>query len=119
MSKTQKILIIAGIALDVALTVGLFVISIIMIATMPHTKEQAEALTGFIGFLQAHPTIYFWACVVPLFVLLAGNIVLLFLYVKKTAPKKDKVELNELSEEQKEALRKELLKDINSNDSDE
>ena len=83
-----------------------------MIATMPHTQAQAEAGKGFIGYLQAHPTVYLCTCVIPLFVLLAGNIILLFLYVKKSAPKKEKVELNELSDEQKEALRKELLKDI-------
>lgn len=114
MSKTKKILIFSGIGLDVAVTIFLFVVSIIMIATMPATKEQAQARTGMIGFFQSHPTVYLWTCVVPLFLLLAGNIVGLFFYVKKSSgPKKKNVELNELSDEQKEALKKELLKDIN------
>ena len=112
MSKNKKILIFTGIGIDVVLTLFLFILSIIMIATMPKTQEQAAAGKGLIGYLQAHPTVYLCACVIPLFVLLAANIVLLFLYVKKSAPKKEKVELNELSDEQKEALRKELLKDI-------
>ena len=112
MTKNKKILILSGIGVDVAITIFLFIISIIMIATMPKTASDAQTRTGFIGYLQNHPTVYLCAFVIPLFVLLAGNIVLLFLYVKKSAPKKEKVELNELSDEQKEALKKELLKDI-------
>ena len=112
MSKNKKILILTGIGVDVVITIFLFIISIIMIATMPRNQAEASVRTGLIGYLQNHPTVYLCAFVIPLFVLLAANIVLLFLYVKKSAPKKEKVELNELSDEQKEALKKELLKDI-------
>ena len=49
--------------------------------------------------------------VVPLFVLLGLNIFALFMYVKKTSANK-KVKLNELSDAEKEALRKELMRDL-------
>ena len=43
--KTKKILFIALFALDLALTVFLFVVSIIMIATMPKTKNEIDTST--------------------------------------------------------------------------
>ena len=116
--KTKKILIFSGIGLDVAVTVFLFVVAIIMIATMPgNNLSQVEynakiAQNGpFIGYLQTHPTLYLWTCVVPLFVLLAANIAFLVLYVRKVG-KKPEVAVDDLSEEQKAALRAELLKEL-------
>ena len=123
--KTKKILIFSGIGLDVAITVFLFVVAIIMIATMPgNNLPKAEynakiAQNGpFIGYLQAHPTLYLWTCVVPLFVLLAANIGFLVLYVRKMA-KKPEVAVEDLSEEQKAALRAELLKELQSEQKNE
>ena len=117
-AKTKKILIFSGIGLDVAVTVFLFVVAIIMIATMPgNNLSQVEydakiAQNGpFIGYLQTHPTLYLWTCVVPLFVLLAANIAFLVLYVRKVG-KKPEVAVDDLSEEQKAALRAELLKEL-------
>ena len=114
-SKTKKILIFAGLGLDVAITVSLFVIAIIMLATMPKQgweMEQAVEKNGpFIGYLQQHPVVYLCACVVPLFILLAGNIVILVLYIRKVG-KKPEVAVDDLSEEQKAALRAELLKEL-------
>ena len=111
--KNVKYLIIAGIAVDTVLTIGLFVLSIILLVHF-NTTPQADLLNeeGFLGWFVQEPNRIIYTVMVPLFILLALNIVLLFLYVKKTAPKREKVELNELSDEQKEALRKELLKDI-------
>ena len=111
--KTKKILFITLFALDIALTVFLFVVSIIMIATMPDLPTEIDKNT-FIGYLQANPTVFLIAFVVPLFLLLGANIFILVKYVKKSNEKK-KVQLNELSEEEKEALRKELMKDLASN----
>ncbi len=117
-AKTKKILIFSGIGLDVAVTVFLFVVAIIMIATMPgNNLSQVDydakiAQNGpFIGYLQTHPTLYLWTCVVPLFVLLAANIAFLVLYVRKVG-KKPEVAVDDLSEEQKAALRAELLKEL-------
>ena len=113
--KVKKGLIIGGITLDILIVVFLFVVSIVMLATMPADKEaMAKAIDTngpFIGYLQQNPPVYFLTCVLPLILLLAGNIVGLVFYVKK-ASKKPAVELSELTEEEKEALKAELLKDI-------
>ena len=110
--KNKKPLFIALIALDLALTIFFLVISIIMLAnTVGKTPAEIAANTGFIGYLQNHTTVYFFGFVLPLFVLLAANIIGLVLFVKKTS-KSEPTQLNDLSDEQKEALRQELLKDL-------
>ena len=116
MKKYSKPLLIVGISLDVAVTVFLFVISIIMLVMLGKygdSKEAAIHAKGLILFLLENTNIYFWAFVFPLFILLAGNIVGLVVYVKKTSEKENApTKLDDLSDEQKEALRQELLKDL-------
>ena len=116
MKKSTKILIIAGVAVDVAITVFLFVISIIMLAMLGIHGNAKDALAntqeGLIHTLLGNTTLYFWAFVFPLFILLAGNILGLVFYVKKTSVKTEPAKLSDLSEEQKEALRQELLRDL-------
>ena len=115
MNKTKKALIVAGIAVDIAITIFLFVISVVMLAligkyTVKHASEHAS---GLILYLLNNTTVYFWGFVFPLFILLAANIVGLVIYVKKTSAKDNvPTKLDDLSEEQKEALRQELLKDL-------
>lgn len=113
--KVKKALIYSGLGLDVVVTVFLFVVSIIMLATMPdpHTvviEEYFKTHPGMITYLQAHPTTYLLSCVVPLAILLIGNIFLLVWYMNKAS--KQKAQLADLSEEQKAALRAEILKDM-------
>ena len=108
--KAKKILFIALFALDLCLTVFFLVISIIMIATLPADKGSINQNT-FIGYLQYNTTVFLLAVLVPLFLLLGVNIVVLIMYVRKTNKAKQ-VKLNELSAEEKEALRKELMKDL-------
>ena len=64
-----------------------------------------------IGFLAGHLTVYGLAFVVPLVLILAANIVGLVIYLKKGL-KKEKITASDLTEEEKEALKKELLKDL-------
>lgn len=112
--KNKKPLFIALIVLDLALTIFFLVISIIMLAnTVGKTPAeiQANAGNGLIGYLQNHTTVYFLGFVLPLFVLLAANIIGLVIFVKKTS-KSEPTKLDDLSDEQKEALRQELLKDL-------
>ena len=114
--KNKKPLIIALVVVDVALTLALLVISIIMLAkTIGSNGAYAE---GFIGWLQQNTTVYFWAFVFPLFLLLAANIIGLVIYVRKST-KKEPVQVNDLTDEQKEALRKELLKDLQGDENKE
>ena len=112
--KYKKPLFITLIALDIALTLFFFVISIIVLATMASSNSLEAAIgksSGLIKYLLQHRTIYGVLFVIPLFVLLAVNIVGLVIYVRKTT-KKEPAKLEDLSDEQKEALRQELLKDL-------
>ena len=114
MKKFQKPLIIAGLVLDVGVTIFLFVISIMILAKVIPAATLNEAINnakGLIKYLLQNPTIYLVAFVIPLFILLALNVVGLIIYVKKTSGVKP-AQLDDLSEEQKEALRQELLKDL-------
>lgn len=121
MKKTTKALIFGGVAIDVAITLFFFIISIIMLAMLGKygdAKTAAANSNGLILYLLENTNVYFWGFVFPLFVLLAGNIVLLVLYVKKTSTKdakKEQTKLDDLSDEQKEALKAELLKDLQKN----
>lgn len=110
--KNKKPLWITLIAIDVLITLFLLVLAIIMLSySLTHTKEEILNTTGFLGYLQNNPTVYGLTCVVPLFVLLIVNIVVLVVYVRKVT-KKPEVQVSDLTEEQKEALRQQLLNDL-------
>ena len=116
MNKLKKPLIISGLVLDVGITVFLFVISILILAKVIPAATLEEAINNsrnmpLIKFLLQHQAVYLVGFVVPLFILLALNVVGLIIYVKKTSGVKP-AQLDDLSEEQKEALRQELLKDL-------
>ena len=114
MKNFKKPLIIAGLVLDVGVTIFLFVISIMILAKVIPAATLNEAInnaSGLIKYLLKNPTVYLVGFVIPLFVLLALNVVGLIIYVKKTSGVKP-AQLDDLSEEQKEALRQELLKDL-------
>ena len=111
----KKILWISLAVLDLAVVVFLFVVHIIMLANVVgKTPEQIQAFangSGLFAYLAGHLSVYGFAFVVPLFVVLAANIIGLVIYIKKTTKKKA-VTVSDLSEEEKEALKKELLKDL-------
>lgn len=111
--KNKKPLWIALIALDVGLTIFLFVVHIMMIATLASQEDPNQA-TGFAGYLIQNLNLYLGAFVIPTFVILAANIVALVIYVRKQT-KKEPISVNDLTDEQKEALKQQLLNDI-SND---
>ena len=111
----KKILWISLGALDLAIVIFLFVVHIVMLANVVgKTPEQIQEFArggGLFAYLAGHLSVYGFAFVVPLFVILAVNIVGLVIYIRKTTKKKA-VTVNDLSEEEKEALKKELLKDL-------
>ena len=111
----KKILFISLAVLDIAVVVFLFVVHIIMLANVvgktPTELEIFKQKSGLFPYLAGHLTVYGLAFVLPLFLILAGNIVGLVLYIRKSM-KKENVTVNDLSEEEKEALKKELLKDL-------
>lgn len=112
MKKNKKPLIISLVIADVAITITLLVISIIMLSqTVGKSAAQIKAAKGFIGYLQNHPTIYLVTCVIPLFLILAANIISLVFYVKKVT-KAEPIQMSELSDEQKNELKKQILADL-------
>ena len=117
--KNKKWLFICAAALDVAVTVFLFVIHIIMLVNITgKTDEELSELlkqNNLIGALMRNNTLYLCAFVIPLFVILALNIVALVFYVKKQT-KKEPVQVSDLTDEQKEELKKQLLEDLNKKD---
>ena len=118
MKKSHRVLLILGLVVDVVTTIFLFVVSIVMLAMIGKFGDAKQAAAnvdpnGLIFFLLNNTNVYFWGFVFPLFVLLTANIVALVFYVKKTSEKENTpTKLDDLSEEQKEALRQELLKDL-------
>ncbi len=114
--KNKKLLFISVAALDVALTVFFFVIHIMMLINVAGNKsvEEIEALKEsqtLLGFFARNTTAYLLIAVIPLVLILAANIVGLVLYVRKQT-KKEPIKVSDLTDEQKEALKKQLLEDI-------
>lgn len=122
MKKYKTPLLIAVVVLDVALITFFLVVSIMLIATVSKYKTPENALantTGLIhGILAMGKWPSFFAFVVPMFLVLAANIVGLMLFVRKTT-KKEPAKISDLSDEQKEALRQELLKDLQGGNKEE
>lgn len=109
--KNKKVLWISLIALDIAITTFMFVIHIIMLARTVGRNGVTDDPRTLIGWLQNNLTAYLWIFVIPLFVILAANIGALVLYVRKVS-KKEEVKIENLTDEQKEALKKELLEEL-------
>ena len=113
--KAKKILWICLGVLDVAIVVFLFVIHIIMLSNIigktPIEVQELAKEPTLVGFLVSNLNVYGFAFVIPLFVILVANVIGLYFYMKKNL-KKEKVNVTDLSEEEKEALKKELLKDL-------
>ena len=113
--KNKKILWISLAALDVAIVGFLFVVHIIMLANIvgktPLEVHDLANGKGLIAFLAGHLSVYGFVFVLPLFLILAANIIGLVFYLKKNL-KRGKITASDLSDEEKEALKKELLKDL-------
>lgn len=116
MKKSKKALYIILFGLDFAITVFLLVVSVIRLVKLS-SRTTADILNakGFFGYLRNHTTFYFCLFVLPLFLLLAANIVGLVLYVRKST-KAEPIQRNQLSDEQKAQLRKELMEELKEQD---
>ena len=97
MKKYKKPLLIALVVLDVALIVFSLVLSIMILVTVIKYKNQAVANSdGLVkAILQMKPVASFFAFVLPMFLVLAGNIIGLMMYVRKTT-KKEPAKISDL-----------------------
>ena len=113
--KNKKILWIVIAAIDVAIVGFLFVIHVLMLVNVfklnPAELQEYIKEPGMFPYLAGHLNVYGFALVIPTSLILALNIVGLVLYLKKSA-KREKITAKDLSEEEKEALKKELLKEL-------
>lgn len=108
--KQKKILYISLFVIDILLTLFLFVLSLIIIVTMPKDPISLQNATGMIGWLQQNPNIMLGVIVVPLFALLAINVGVLIWYIRSQNNKK--IEVSDLSEEMKAKLKEELIREL-------
>lgn len=122
--KAKKALIIAGLAADVIITILLFVLSILILVNMPDPYDVRAGnvdYNTFLGWFQQDALRILLFVVLPLVLLLVANVSLTIWYIKKTGKKeeKKKVTLNDLSEEEKAALKQKILQEMmqNSNES--
>ena len=122
MKKYKKPLIIALVVLDVALIAFFLVVSIMLIVVATKYKTQNEMLANSTGLIHAILAMGKWpsffSFVVHMLLVLSAIIVGLMLFVRKTT-KKEPAKIEDLSEEQKEALRQELLKDLQGGNKEE
>lgn len=110
--KNKKVLWISLLALDVAVTIALFVLHIIVLSNILNPNFDADSASPFIQWVAGDKgQTYGFALVIPTFVILAANIVVLVLYVRKQT-KKEPVKLDDLTEEQKAELKKQVLQDL-------
>ena len=115
----KKVLFISLVSLDVAITLFLSVISIIMLALVAIKKDVTaiQARTDFLGYLARTPGVFMGAFVVPLFLLLVANIIATVFYVNKKSKEQaksvkqedNKISYNDLTSEQKDQLLEELI----------
>ena len=119
--KAKKALIIAGIAADVLITIALTVFSVVILATMPDTKYDSLPENTFLGFFQHNPVMILICDVLPLALLLVLNFSVAIWYIKKTGKKEEKkaVSLNDLSEEEKAALKQKILQEMMQESNDQ
>ena len=114
MNKKKILWICIGI-LDLAIVTFMFVVHIVMLTNVvgkePYEVQIFAQGDGLFPYLARNLDVYLWAFVIPLFVILAANIVGLVIYIRKIT-KREKVTVSDLSDEEKEALKKELLKDL-------
>ena len=122
MKKYKKPLLIALVVLDVAIITFFLVVSIMLLTVVIPYQNKADQLAHSQGLIRAilemPPVGSFFAFVFPIFLILAGNIVGLMLFVRKTT-KKEPAKIEDLTEEQKEELRQELLRDLQGQNSKE
>ncbi len=120
--KAKKALIIAGIAADVLITIALTVFSIVILVNMPDSRFESLPEDTFLGYFQHNPIMILICDVLPLTLLLVVNISLAIWYIKKTGKKQEErkqVSLNDLTDEEKAALKQKILQEMmqESNDS--
>lgn len=119
MDKKKKIgLIAAGIA-ELAIVVFVIVVSILVTVTFndPDTdfyyaQHNLEQNGPFIGWLQNNPTAFLFIILIPIFIILALDIIYLVIVATKKHTEISDAEQEAIAEQAKKEAREELLKEL-------
>jgi hypothetical protein len=114
--KQKRILLIAGIAEVIIVAFCLTVSIMVMVKTDPNAKltpEQIIAKHGaFIGGLMNNPTLFLVTIVLPLFVILALDVIYLIMYATKRESALSDKERDAIEAAAKEEARLEVLREM-------
>lgn len=121
MSKKKKIgLIIAGV-LELAIVVFVLVTSILVIVTFNDPNEVPNAAKTnlekngpFIGWLQNNPTNFLLIVLIPIFLILALDIIYLVIVSARRQSNLTEMEQAEIAAQAKKEAREELLREMQS-----
>lgn len=112
--NSKKIINYILLILDAVMTISFLVLSLVMIIKMPHSVEEYNNTTGFLGYLYHNSTVYLFCFVIPLFILLGLNICYVVLRLYFFNHNKKDIE-HKLTKKQKAELKEELIKESNNN----
>ena len=115
--KTKIRLIIAG-AVELAIVVFCLVVSIMVMSTIAdpnlpnHAELNIEKNGEFIGWFQNNSTPFFLIIVLPLFVLLALDVIYLIVFATKRESSLSAAERQAIEEQAKREAREEVLREM-------
>ena len=119
MDKKKKIgLIVAG-ALELAIVIFVITVSVLVTVTFndpdvyPNYQQLNIEKNGqFIGWLQNNPTYFLFIILIPIFVILALDIIYLVMVATKRGTNLSDAEQAAISEQAKKEAREELLREL-------
>ena len=117
--KNKKILWISLIAVDVAITVFLFVVHIIMLAKTVNAHGVTQDPKTLIGWLQNNPTYFFVIICIPVFIIVALDLVYFAIIASRKETNLTNEQLEAIKKKAKEQAQAELMAEIMSEENGE
>ncbi|HBE99097.1 MAG TPA: hypothetical protein DDW18_03575 [Firmicutes bacterium] len=119
MDKKKKICLITAGAIELAIVIFVITVSILVTVTFndPDVYANYQQLNlekngPFIGWLQNNPTYFLFIILIPIFVILALDIIYLVLVATKRGTNLSDEEQAAIAEQAKKEAREELLKEL-------
>ncbi len=119
MDKKKKIGLICAGVVELAIVVFVIVTSILVTVTFNDPDVYADYASRninqngpFIGWLQNNPTAFLFIILIPIFIILALDIIYLVVVATKRSTNLTDAEQNAIAEQAKKEAREELLKEL-------
>ena len=115
MDRKQKITFIVGGIVEAIIIVFCMTVSILVLSTFDSNLTAQEILNkngAFIGGLQTNNTVFLLTIVLPLFVILAIDIIYLIVYATKRESSLSDKERDAIEAQAKEEARQEVLREM-------